>query len=183
VALSDELSSAVAAAEAFAGPGEEVAGVLAAEPARGERIYLCAFDAGDRRAWLALDGAGRPVESRARVREAVSIAALCEVAAESAGGGALDDLRARLASLRLTEDPPGIEEAEEAALGLEHAVGAPPRVASPAYLDAVGAATRRLELALGTNGASPFAAAMKEATGAVEALAADVEAAYKRELR
>ena len=49
----------------------------------------------------------------------------------------------------MTEQPDGIEEAEEAALALERAIGAPPRVASPAYLDAVGAATRRLELALG----------------------------------
>ena len=55
----------------------------------------------------------------------------------------------------------------------------PPRVASPAYLDAVGAATRRLELALGSPSASPFAEAMKQGTPAVDALTQEVEATYK----
>jgi hypothetical protein len=181
--LGEELGRIAGLASELAEPGERVAGVLAAEPATGERVYLCAFEGGDGRSWLALDGAGRSVESRALLREAVSIAALCELAGETAGGGDLEELRAKLVSLRLTESPPGIEEAEEAALALEAAVGAPPRVASPAYLDRVGAATRRLELALGTNGASPFAEAMKQGIGAVEALTAEVEAGYKRPLR
>ena len=56
----------------------------------------------------------------------------------------------------MTEQPDGIEEAEAAALALEQAIGAPPSVASPAYLDEVGAATRALERALGDH-ASPFA--------------------------
>lgn len=183
MALSDELSRIAAAAATFAGDAERIAGVLPAEPAAGERVYLCAFEGGDGRSWLALDDGGRPLESRAVVRDAVSIAALCELAGETAGGGDLEDLRAQLVTLRLTEDPPGIEEAEEAALALEQAVGSPPRVASPAYLDAVGAAVRRLELALGTNGGSPFAEAMKQGVAAVEALAADVEEGYKRPLR
>ena len=42
----------------------------------------------------------------------------------------------------MRETPEGIEEAEEAALALEQTLGAPPRLASPAYLDALGAATR-----------------------------------------
>jgi hypothetical protein len=86
-------------------------------------------------------------------------------------------------TLRLTESPPGIEEAEAAARALEHAIGSPPRVASPKYLDEVGAATRRLELALGGNGASPFAEAMKQGVAAVEALSSEVESSYKRPLR
>ena len=49
----------------------------------------------------------------------------------------------------MVEQAPGIEEAESAALALERAVGAPPRVATPAYLDEVGAATLALERALG----------------------------------
>jgi hypothetical protein len=184
VVLTDELSAIAAEAAAFAEPGEEVAAVLAAEPAVGERVYLCAFASGrGNRTWLALDGDGRPVEARARLRDAVSIAALCEVAEETAGGGRLEELRSELVALRLTEDPPGIDEAEDAALELESAVGVPPRIASPAYLDAVGAATRRLELALGTDGHSPFAAAMKEAVGAVESLTAEVESSYKWPLR
>ena len=82
-------------------------------------------------------------------------------------------------TLRLTEAPEGIEEAEEAALELEQAIGAPPRVASAAYLDRLGSAVRRLEQALGQTGSSPFGAAMQQAVASVEELAADVEANYK----
>jgi len=82
--------------------------------------------AGDQRTWLALDAAGEAVESRAVVRDAVSIAALCEVAEETAAGGDLDDLRSRLVALRLTENPPGVDEAEEAVLALQRTIGAPP---------------------------------------------------------
>jgi hypothetical protein len=183
VGLHEELSRIAVAAAAFSEPGEEIVGVIAAEPARGERVYLCAFESAEGRSWLALDASGRPLVHRAVVREAVSIAALCELAGEMAGGGELEELRARLVGLRLTENPDGIEEAEEAALTLEAVIGSPPRVASPGYLDEVGAATRRLELALGTNGASPFAEAMKQGVAAVEALTLEVEGTYKRPLR
>jgi hypothetical protein len=50
-------------------------------------------------------------------------------------------------------------------------------------LDEVGAATRRLELALGTDGRSPFADAMQQGSAAVQALTTEVEANYKRPLR
>ena len=50
------------------------------------------------------------------------------------------------------------------------------------YLDAVGAAARRLEEALGDTD-SPFARAMASAWGSVESLTQQVESAYKRELR
>ena len=179
MALSDELDRAAEAAAAYAAPGEEVAGILATEPAEGRRAYLCAFASDGTRSWLALDPAGEPVSSRDFVREVASIAALCELAADAAGGGELEELRSQLATLRLTERPLGIDDAEEAALELERAVGAPPRVASPAYLDAVGAATRNLELALGTGGGSPFAEAMKQGRAAVDALLLEVESSYK----
>ena len=52
-------------------------------------------------------------------------------------------------------------------------------MASSAYLDAIGSASRRLEQALGESGASPFAATMQAALGSVEELAADVESHYK----
>jgi hypothetical protein len=181
--LSEELGRIAGTAASFSEAGEAVVGVLAAEPSDGERVYLCAFEGERGRTWLALDTSGRPLESRALVRDAVSITALCELAGETAGGGELQELRARLMTLRLTENPAGIEEAEEAALALEAAVGAPPQVASPGYLDEIGAATRRLELALGTNGSSPFAEAMKQGVAAVEALTTEVEASYKRPLR
>lgn len=180
--LTDELERVAALAAGFAEPGEEVAGILAAEPGSGVRVYLCAYQGADGRSWLALDEEGRPIDDRTAVRDAASIAALCEVAAETAGGGELEELRSRLVALRVRENPPGIDEAEEAALELEHAVGSPPRVASPAYLDRVGAATRRLEAALGDNVASPFAEAMKHAMGAVDDLTDEVERTYKRQL-
>ena len=180
--LSDELERVAALAAAHAAPGERVAGVLASEPGPGRRIYLCAFENGDRRTWLALDAAGDPLAHRAAVREAVSITALCEVAVETAAGGDLEELRGQLVALRLRENPPGIDEAEEAALALERAVGAPPRLATPAYLDHVGTTTRRLELALGEEAASPFAAAMKDAIAVVDALTGEVEGNYKAEL-
>jgi hypothetical protein len=182
VSLSEELARVAEDAARFADPDETVAAVLAAEPHPGARVYLCAFQVQeDGRRWLALDGSSRPVEERALVREAVSIAGLCEAAEETAGGGDLDELAARLVSVRLTENPVGIEDAEEAVRELRRTVGVPPVLASPDRLDELGAATRRLEQALGER-ASPFAEAMKAALPAVEALADDVEANYKREL-
>jgi hypothetical protein len=182
VALEEELARIAAAAAAHAEPGENVEGVIAAEPVAGARVFLCAFARGEARSWLALDADGAPIASRTLVREAASISALCELADEAAGGGDLSELRERLLQLRLTEAPLGIEEAEAAALALERTVGSPPRVASADYLDTVGAATRRLEEALGESAHSPFAAAMQAAVGAAEELAADVEAHYKLEL-
>ena len=155
-----------------------VTGVLAAEPTPGRRAYLVAYEDNGARGWLAFDADGRPVRQRDRVRETASIVVMCELAGEVAGGGSLDDLRASLAQLRVTEAPEGIDEAEEAALALERAVGAPPLVATPAYLDEVGAATRELETALGEL-SSPFASAMRSATGAVDGFLRDVESAYK----
>jgi hypothetical protein len=166
VALRDDLDRAAAAAATFAVEGEELAGIVPAEPDPGERTYLCAFSAGEERTWLVLDDRGEPVTSR-------------ELAEESAGEGELGELREQLVALRLTENPPGIEEAEEAALALEQAIGAPPRLAEPAYLDRVGAATRRLEEALGPSASSPFAEAMKSGLATVEELAHDVESNYK----
>ena len=177
-----ELDGIAAAAEPYAAPGETLSGILAAEPASGLRVYLCAFESAEGRTWLALDEEGRPVESRSLVREAASIAALVELAADTAGGGQLEELRSQLASLRLLENPPGIDEAEEAALALEAAVGSPPRLATPEHLDAVGAATMRLEQALGDPTSSPFALAMQQSRTVVDELTRDVEASYKRPL-
>ena len=154
--------------------------VLAAEAHPGERIYVCAFGNGTERTWVALDRVGEPVAERQRVRDAVSIAALCELAEETAAGGDLDELRSQLAALRVTESPPGIEEAEDAVLELQHVLGSPPTLATPARLDDIGAATRKLEVALGGPAqGSPFAAAMKGASEIVESLVADVERSYR----
>ena len=177
MALADDLEAVAQAAAAFAGPGDALAGVVPVEPVA-SRLYLCAFE-GETTSWLVLDADGQPVRDRRTVRDAASIAALVEYAEELAAGGDLDELRAQLVALRLTEDPPGIDEAEEALTALEAELGAPPRVATPALLDRVAAATRRLEVALGGEGASPFTAAMKGSGVAVQAFVADVEAAYK----
>ena len=88
-----ELEQVAAAAARFAAPGETVAAVVAAEPAPDRRTYLCAFDGPTGRTWLALDDAGAPVTSRDRVREAISIAAVCEVAEETSGDDVDDVVR------------------------------------------------------------------------------------------
>ena len=88
-------------------------------------MYLCAYRSGDKVSWLALDDAGEPVTDRERVREAASLVALRARRGER-GRGRLDELRSRLVALRLTENPDGIEEAEEAVLHLQQTLGAPP---------------------------------------------------------
>jgi hypothetical protein len=182
VALEHDLRRVADAAIRHAAPEEELTGIVPAEPSEGERVYLCAYRSGEgATTWLVLDADAHAVDERARVREVVSIAALCELAEEFAGGGDLDELRSQLVALRLTENPPGIDEAEAAALELQAAVGAAPPVATPHRLDSVAAATRRLEEALG-DGTSPFAGAMKQAVATVEELTRDVELNYKREL-
>lgn len=182
MSLKEDLERIAEAARAFAADGEALAGILAAEPTAGGRVYLCAYRSGEEMSWVALSDGGEPVTSRERLRETVSLVALCEIAEESAGGGELDELRSKLVALRLTENPPGIDEAEDAVLSLQRTIGVPPRIATPAYLDEVGAATKRLEDALGDPGSSPFAEAMKASAGAVQAFTADVEANYKAQL-
>jgi hypothetical protein len=138
VGLSDDVTRIAAVAGAYAHPGEKVAAVLPAEPAGGERVYLCGFEAADgTQSWLALDDQGSPVLSRKVVRDAASIAALCEIAEESVDGSVPAELR----------------------------------VASPSYLDSVGAEAQ--------NG---VAVAIQGALPAVEELAKDVESNYKLEL-
>jgi len=166
MALVDDLERIAAAA---AVPDDRVAGVLAAELLDGVRVYLCAYESG---AWVALGDDGLATSSRERVHAAASLAALCEVAEESAGGGDLPELRLRLRELGLTE-------ADAAAAELEAAILPPPRLATNAYLDALGAASRRLEQTLGDEGGSPFANALQQALPAVEELAAQVVARHR----
>jgi hypothetical protein len=179
VPLLDDLERIAAVAAASAPDGATVSAVLASEPASGVRGYLCAFeDADGARSWLVLDDAGEPVTRRADARDVVAVAALCEIAEESAFGGDLDELLAQLVAVRLTESPPGIEEAEEAVRALQRTIGTPPQLATPARLDELGAATRRLEQALDPVAPSPFTAALKSAHGAIDELWKDVESSY-----
>jgi hypothetical protein len=178
MALREDLERVAAAAAAHG----EVAGVLAAEPGRGRRFYLVALGTDADRRWVVLDDGAEPVDRRDDVRDAASIIAMCELAGDLAGGGDLESLRSQLARVRMVEQPPGIEVAEKAALELERVIGAPPRVATPAYLDEVGVATLKLERALGEL-SSPFSTAIRSATGAVEGFVQDVERGYLIELR
>jgi hypothetical protein len=147
VSLTEELGQIAAAARTYADDGEELAAIIPAEPAHGVRVFLCAFSADDdERSWIALRPDGQAVLDRSLLRDAVSIAALCELAEDYADG---------------------LEVIEEA-----------PRVASPAYLDAIGAAARQLEEGPG----SRFTEGMKQGSVAVEGLTAEVESRYKLEL-
>jgi hypothetical protein len=175
--LGEDLERIAGAASAHG----EVTGVLAAEPARGRRFYLVALGADESRRWVVLGDDGRPVDTRDDIRDTASIVAMCELAADLAGGGDLDELRAQLTQVRLVEQPPGIEEAEAAALALEQVVGAPPRVASPAYLDEVGVAALVLERSLGET-VSPFSSAIRSGAAAVEQFVQDVERGYLYDL-
>jgi hypothetical protein len=139
VSLSEDVGRVAAAAVRYAAPGEEIAAILPVEPASGERVYLCAFVQPDgTQSWLGLDERGSPLTDRAVVRDAASIAALVEVAEESAGV----------------------------------TIGDEPRVASPAYLDSLGATA--------TNG--DIAGALQSALPAIDELIRDLELNYKLKL-
>ncbi len=140
MSLSEDVGRIAEAAARYAAPGEELAAVVPVEPASGERVYLCAFARADgTQSWLGLDDRGSPLTNRTLIRDAASIAALVEVAEESA------------ASV-----PSGDE----------------PRLASPAYLDSLGAGA--------VNG--DVAGALQSALPAIDELTRDLELNYKLEL-
>jgi len=80
-----ELRRIAEAAVGHASDGEELAGIVPAEPSEGARVYLCAYRDGEATTWLVLDADGAPVEDRSLVRGAISIAALWELANELRG--------------------------------------------------------------------------------------------------
>jgi hypothetical protein len=179
VSLVEDVERAAELAVAHAKPGDRVTGVIPAEPASGSRVYVCSFDGADGfQAWLAVRADGTPVSDRAELRSAVSIAALCEIASDAALGGDLDGLIARLEELRETEAPDGIDDAIGAARALRDVIGEPPQLATPARLDEIGAAVRRLESELDPAAPSPFAGALRSAQDAVAHLQREVEAGY-----
>ena len=101
---------------------EELAGIVPAEPASGVRLYVCAYRDGEVGSWLVLNAESEPVADRSLVRDAVSIAALYELAEEVAGPGGEDEPRvatpARLDSLGTSvEDQAAFVEAMKQATG------------------------------------------------------------------
>jgi hypothetical protein len=101
VALEQDLRRIAERAAVYAEEGEDVAGIVPAEPASGFRLYVCAYGSEDATSWLVLDATGVPVADRELVRDAVSIAALCEVAEEAAG---VEPDSARVASPALLDE-------------------------------------------------------------------------------
>jgi hypothetical protein len=101
VALEKDLRRIAERAAVYAAEDEDVAGIVPAEPASGIRLYVCAYGSDDATSWLVLDATGVPVSDRELVRDAVSIAALCEVAEESTG---IEPDSARVASPGLLDD-------------------------------------------------------------------------------
>jgi hypothetical protein len=139
VSLSEDVGRIAEAAARYAAPGEELAAVVPVEPASGERVYLCAFaQANGTQSWLGLDDRGSPVTNRTLIRDAASIAALVEIAEESAVVPVVED---------------------------------EPRLASPAYLDSLGAAANR-----------DVTGALQSALPAIDELTRDLELNYKLEL-
>ena len=86
------------AAMIYAGEGEELAGIVPAEPGSGARLYVCAYRDGDETSWLVLDAEGTPVDDRVVVRDAVSIAGLVELAEEAAGVAVQEEPRVATAA-------------------------------------------------------------------------------------
>jgi hypothetical protein len=86
MALTDDLERIATSAASHG----EVAAVLAAEPADGIRAYVVALGGEDDRRWLVLRDDGQPVTRREDIRDAASIVALCELAADTADGLGVD---------------------------------------------------------------------------------------------
>ncbi len=180
MALADDLERIAGLAAAHAEAGDTVSGILATEPSPGARVYVCSLDGADGyRSWLAVRDDGSAVTGRGELREAVSIAALCEVAAEAAGGGDVAGLVASLEELREREAPEGIDGAIAAARALADVVGE--RHSSRRLPVSTRSARRRASSSASSipTGASPFAAALRSAQGAVQELQREVEAGYR----
>ena len=100
MALDQELRRIAEVAVTYCRDGEELVGIVPAEPALGVRVYLCAYRDGEETSWLVLNADASPVEDRSLVRDAVSIAALYELAEEVAGE---DESKARVATPALLD--------------------------------------------------------------------------------
>ena len=99
--LDDDLRRIAEEAGRHARDGEDVSGIVPAEPASGIRLYVCAYGGEQATSWLVLDATGVPVQDLQLVRDAISIAALCELAEEAAG---VEPVEARVATPALLDE-------------------------------------------------------------------------------
>jgi hypothetical protein len=117
MALDQELRRIAEVAVTYCRDGEDLAGIIPAEPAAGLRLYVCAYRDGEETGWLVLRADGSPVEDRSLLRDAISIAALYELAEEATGSA---DEEARVASPALLDElsgSPNVVEAIKSATG------------------------------------------------------------------
>src|SRR3954451_15671398 len=162
MASEDQLLAAAAAAKPFAAAGEEVVGVLVADPFEHGLVFLCALgpaaddeDEGEdadevpELGWIAVDPGGLALADSRRVQEAAMLAALCETAEEAAlvpeaaEIAAAVDRALGLAGEERAELRSALEATREAALAAAvYDDGL--RVARTGYVDQLGDAARAL---------------------------------------
>ena len=159
MASEDQLLAA-AAAKPFATAGEEVVGVLVADPFDRGLVYLCALgppaedddfddDEVPELGWIAVDGDGLALADPRRVQEAAMLAALCETAEEAAlvpDAAEIAEAAERALALAGEERPDlraALDAAHVAALAAA-AHGDGLRVARTGYVDELADAARGL---------------------------------------
>lgn len=153
MSLELELEAARDAAQSLAGNGEQVAAVMASEPGLAARVYLIAFGTDGEHTYLALGADLSPVRDRRLVRDAVVMLALAERAEEASAALHTDALEQEFAvaeqALR-DGHPAEAAAAADVRTALQRLADAAdgPRVATPLYLDTIGAASGRLAVAL-----------------------------------
>ncbi|MGN6378090.1 MAG: hypothetical protein ACTHNU_04000 [Gaiellales bacterium] len=153
MSLERDLERAEAAAESHARAGERVAAVMPAEPTPGLRVYLAAFESGHDLEYMLLDEDGVPVADLRLVRDAVSVIALSERAEEVSAAVSADVIAGRFDELagRLAKEDAGASQAARDVAGAAREVASVAdgvRLATPAYLDEVGAVAAALGAAL-----------------------------------
>jgi hypothetical protein len=160
MASEDQLLAAAAAAKPFAAAGEEVVGVLVADPFDHGLVFLCALgppaedDEGDpddvpELGWIAVDGDGLALGDDRRVQEAAMLAALCETAEEAAlvpDAAAIAESAERALALAGSEPPElraALAAVRDGALA-SAAFGDGLRVARTGYVDQLADAARAI---------------------------------------
>jgi hypothetical protein len=190
MASEDQLLAAAAAAKPFAAAGEEVVGVVLADPFERGLVFLCALgpagpddDAGDddvpELGWIAVDGDGLALADARRVQETAMLVALCETAEEAAlvpDAAEIAEAAERALAIAGAERPElraALEKTRSAALAAA-AHGEGLRIARTGYVDELADAARGLGAgaeALQARGAELSAGLSGEALDPAEALA------------